>query len=200
MATFLVRVTALPSADVPVTTSCQLPADSSSGESKVPSLPTLTEVGPTVGPLSTGEAAGSADEPGPCEAAGPAGGATVATGVPLAFFVWTALIDTVAAFEVEPRTGIAPFSNWAPSPGESTARVGASMTRNGTVMNTRSVFSDVFPVAGSRALTSNSLRPRRRSTSTDQRPPSSAVTRYGWSRPASLTDTVACGIVVPRST
>ena len=27
-----------------------------------------------------------------------------------------------------------------------------------------------------------------------------AVTRYGWSRPASLTDTVACGIVVPRST
>src|SRR3954468_17951968 len=80
MATFLVRVTALPSADVAVTTSCQLPADSSSGESNVPSVPTLTEVGPTVGPLSTGEAAGSAGAPGTCAAAGPApAGATAAT-------------------------------------------------------------------------------------------------------------------------
>src|SRR3954447_1321208 len=200
MATFLVRVTALPSADVAVTTSCQLPADSSSGESNVPSVPTLTEVGPTVGPLRTGEAAGSAEAPGTCDAAGPApDGATVATGVPSAFFVWTAFIETLAAFEAEPRTGMAPFSNRAPSAGEATASVGASITRNGTVMKTRSVFSDVLPVAVSSALTSNWFRPRRRSTSTDQRPASSAVTRYGSSRPASFTVTVALGIEVPRS-
>ncbi len=87
------------------------------------------------------------------------------------------MIETVAALDVEPRTGIAPFSNWLPSAGESTLRVGASITRNGTVMNTRSVFSDVLPVSGSSALMSNWLRPRRRSTSAVQAPASSAVTR-----------------------
>ena len=77
---------------------------------------------------------------------------------------------TVTAFDVVPRTGIAPFSNWAPSAGESIVSVGASMTRNGTVMNTRSVFSEVLPVSGSSAAMSNWLRPRRSSTSSTQRP------------------------------
>ena len=48
-----------------------------------------------------------------------------------------------------PATGIAPFSNDAPSAGWSTVRVGASMTRNGTVMNRWSVSSECLPVSGS---------------------------------------------------
>ena len=66
-------------------------------------------------------------------------------------------------------------------------------------MNTRSVFSDVLPVSGSSAPMSNWLRPRRSWTSWVQRPSSSAVARYGCSRPLSRTDTVAPAIDVPRS-
>ena len=78
---------------------------------------------------------------------------------------------------VEPLTGIAPFSNCAPSAGESTVSVGASTTLNGTVMNTRAGVSAVLPVSGSRAVMSNWLRPRRSSTSTLQLPAESADSR-----------------------
>ena len=84
---------------------------------------------------------------------------------------------TVFALVVEPLTGIAPFSNWAPSAGESTVSVGASTTLNGTVMNTRAGVSAVLPVSGSRAVMSNWLRPRRSSTSTLQLPAESADSR-----------------------
>ena len=59
------------------------------------------------------------------------------------------------------------------------------------------VSSECLPVSGSSALTSNWLRPRRRSTGTDQRPVESAVTPYG-SRPGVATLTVAPAIVMPR--
>ena len=100
---------------------------------------------------------------------------------------------------VEPFTGIAPFSNCAPSAGESTVSAGASATLNGTVMNTRAGVSAVLPVSASSALMSNWLRPRRSSTSTCQLPAESADSRYGWSLPAAVTVIVALGIEVPRS-
>ncbi len=149
-----------------------------------------------MGPLG----AAGVGEPAPGDPEGVADGSRgVTTGDPSAFAVWTALIATDTAFDVVPRTGIAPFSNWEPSAGESRLSVGASMTRKGTVMNTRSVFSDGLPVSGSSALMSNWLRPRRSSTSAVQRPSSSAVTRYGCSRPAASTVIVAPAIEVPRS-
>src|SRR5262245_28107185 len=125
IATLRVRVTALPSAEVAVTTICHFPADRSSGVSKVPSAPTFTVVGPMTGPAGS---AGGADAPGDADGSGDAVGAWVAIGVPSAVAVMTALIDTVTAFDVVPRTGMAPFSNWAPSAGDSTVSVGASMT------------------------------------------------------------------------
>ena len=59
-------------------------------------------------------------------------------------------------------------------------------------------MSACLPVSGSVAVTLNSLRPRRSSTSTVQLPASSAVTWIGWSRPGIVTETVAPGLVVPR--
>ncbi len=109
-----------------------------------------------------------------------------------------ALTTTDLAFVACPPTGIAPFSNDAPSAGWSTVSVGASMTRNGTVMNRWMVSSDVLPVSGSRALTSNWLRPRRRSTSAAHAPVEPAVTSSG-SRPGVAIETVAPGSDVPSS-
>src|SRR5215203_1008628 len=117
-----VKVVDLPSGDVAVTVSCHLPVDRPSGVSNEPSEATLTDFGPTFAPLPPA----GATEAG-CPSTGPA---------------YTADTATVEALVVEPFTGIAPFSNCAPSAGESMASVGASTTRNGTVMNTFSVFSD----------------------------------------------------------
>ncbi len=105
---------------------------------------------------------------------------------------------TVLAFAVVPWTGIAPFSNVAPSAGWSTVRVGASTSGNGTVMTTSTGFSTLLPVSGSVALTLNWFRPRRSSTSADHVPLAVAVARTGWSRPATATDTSAPGSDVPR--
>ena len=100
--------------------------------------------------------------------AGVAGGTGVALSValvPVAGPVYVALTTTESAFVVRPCTGIAPFSNVAPSAGWSTVSVGASIARNGTVMKMRMFSSECLPVSGSSALTSNWFRPRRRSTS-----------------------------------
>src|SRR5918993_2739035 len=174
-----VSVVDLPSGEVAVTVSCHLPVDRPSGVSNEPSEATLTDLGPTFAPL-------------------PPSGATDA-GWPSTGPVYAADTATVDALVVDPLTGIAPFSNCAPSAGESTASVGASSTRNGTVMNTFSVFSDGFIVSGSSALIVNSLRPRRSWTSAVQRPEASADTRYGCSRAASSIVTVALGVDVPAS-
>ena len=125
-------------------------------------------------------------------------GAAVGTGAP-AGATRFADTETVFAFVVMPLTGMAPFSNWDPSAGEVRLSVGASMTRNGTVMKIRGVVSAVFPVSGSTAVMSNWLRPRRRSTSLLHLPAASAETRYGSSRPAAAIVIVAPGIEVPRS-
>ena len=89
---------------------------------------------------------------------------------------YVALTTTESAFVVRPWTGIAPFSNVAPSAGWSTVRVGASMTRNGTVMNRLTALSDFLPVSGSTAVTSNWLRPRRSSTLAFHFPSAPALT------------------------
>ena len=93
----------------------QRPAVSSNGVLYVPSSPTGTVTGAGV--------AGGAGVAPPAPAGGPDGPRYVA------------LTTTDVAFVAWPATGIAPFSNDAPSAGWSTVRVGASMTRNGTVMN-----------------------------------------------------------------
>ena len=98
-------------------------------------------------------------------------------GAPAAGPVRIAEIETVFEFVVDPLIGIAPFSNCAPSAGESRVSAGASATLNGTVMNTRAGVSAVLPVSASSALMSNWLRPRRSSTSTCQLPAESADSR-----------------------
>ena len=119
---------------------------------------------------------------------------------PLAGPVYVAWTTTSFALVVVPWTGIAPFSNVAPSAGWSTLSVGVSISRNGTVMKMRFVSSEVFCVVGSRALMSNWLRPRRRSMSAIHAPLVSAVTSIGWSQLGETIETVAPGIEVPRST
>src|SRR6187431_94681 len=97
-----VSVVDLPSGDVAVTVSCHFPVDRPSGVSNAPSDATLTVFGPTLAPL-------------------PPAGATEA-GWPSTGPVYTADTTTVGALVVDPLTGIAPFSNCAPSAGESTVR------------------------------------------------------------------------------
>src|SRR3954454_7891825 len=63
-------------------------------------------------------------------------------------------------------------------------------------MKTLTVPSDRLPVSGSRDVTSNWLRPRRRSTAAAHSPSDLAVTWYG-SRPGVAIETVAPGSVVP---
>jgi len=111
-----------------------------------------------------------------------------------------AFAAALTAFWAVPLTGMAPFSNEAPSTGELTVRTGVSIWTNGTVMTTRAGFSAGLPVSGSSAPMSNWLRPRRRSTSAVQRPWASAETRYGCDRPGVSIVIVAPGIEVPRST
>src|SRR5687767_4625696 len=122
-ATVTARVSAvvLPSGLEAVTVIAQRPVVSSNGVVNVPSSATGTVTG-----------------------AGTAGGAGVAAP---AFTgcdgpEYTALTTTESALVVRPWTGIAPFSNVAPSAGWSTVRVGASMTRNGTSMNRLTEPSD----------------------------------------------------------
>ena len=110
-----------------------------------------------------------------------------------------ALTVTVLALAVVPWTGIAPFSNVAPSAGWSTVRVGARTSGNGTLMNTSSGCSALFVVCGSMAVTLNWLRPRRSSTSADQVPLADAVVWTGCCRPGTVIETVPPGIDVPRN-
>jgi hypothetical protein len=58
---------------------------------------------------------------------------------------------TLVAFVVVPSTGIAPFSNVVPSWGWLTVRVGAWITRYGTLMISCTGASACLPVSGSSA-------------------------------------------------
>src|SRR5687767_14368368 len=168
----------LPSGLDAVTVIAQRPAVSSNGVLNVPSS-------------ATGTVTGAGALGGAGAAAPPAGG--------VAGPEYAALTTTESAFVVLPWTGMAPFSKVALSAGWSTVRVGASMTRKGTVMNRLTAPSDSFWVSGSTAVTSNWLRPRRSSTLALQSPSASAVTLYG-SRPGVAIEIVAPALDVPRRT
>src|SRR6478672_5710844 len=132
----------LPSAPEAVTVIAHLPAVSSYGVLYDPSSATFA--------VTEGGARGGA-------------GVALLPGTPVGP-TYVALTTTVAALVAVPATGIAPFSNEAPSAGWSTVSVGASISRSGTVMKTLTIPSERLPVSGSSDVTWNWLRPRRRST------------------------------------
>src|SRR6476659_5680441 len=114
-----------PSGPAAVTVIVHFPVVSSSGVLYVPSSPTLAVTDGGTG--------------------GGAGVALLPPGAPDGL-TYVALTTTVAAFVALPATGIAPFSNDAPSAGWSTVSVGASIWRNGTVMKMLTVPSERLPV------------------------------------------------------
>src|SRR5439155_3066792 len=82
--------------------------------------------------------------------------------------------------------------------GLSSGGVDPSNAGNGTRMKTWVVCSVVLPVAGSAALMSNWLGPRRSSTWAAHVASSAAETRYGCSRPGVVIEIVAPATEVPR--
>ena len=112
---------------------------------------------------------------------------------------YVALTTTVLAFVVVPATGIAPFSNVAPSAaGRRSGSGPGRLEERHRDEELRRVCPYRLPVSGSVAVMSNWLRPRRRSTSADHCPSGSAVTWTG-SRPGRGDRDRRAGSDVPRS-